>query len=136
MWATCCNWFCLDGQPEEVSPAPGARTQAYSNPGYSSFPSPTGLEPSCKACGAHFANTARKVSAALVCSAHSLTTAGKRVDPALNAWHLTSTSVVLGTLAHPFFKGCSRTTIQVKAKRLIIDLEPDDLNSDNSFVNY
>ncbi|KAM4823983.1 E3 ubiquitin-protein ligase rififylin isoform 4-T4 [Urocitellus parryii] len=60
MWATCCNWFCLDGQPEEVPPAPGARTQAYSNPGYSSFPSPTGLEPSCKACGAHFANTARK----------------------------------------------------------------------------
>ncbi|XP_070083763.1 E3 ubiquitin-protein ligase rififylin isoform X10 [Equus przewalskii] len=60
MWATCCNWFCLDGQPEEASPPQGARTQAYSNPGYSSFPSPTGLEPSCKACGAHFANTARK----------------------------------------------------------------------------
>ncbi|XP_077919720.1 E3 ubiquitin-protein ligase rififylin isoform X2 [Halichoerus grypus] len=60
MWATCCNWFCLDGQPEEAPPAQGARTQAYSNPGYSSFPSPTGSEPSCKACGAHFANMARK----------------------------------------------------------------------------
>ncbi|XP_063654781.1 E3 ubiquitin-protein ligase rififylin isoform X7 [Pan troglodytes] len=60
MWATCCNWFCLDGQPEEVPPPQGARMQAYSNPGYSSFPSPTGLEPSCKSCGAHFANTARK----------------------------------------------------------------------------
>ncbi|XP_029409428.1 E3 ubiquitin-protein ligase rififylin isoform X2 [Nannospalax galili] len=60
MWATCCNWFCLDGQPEEVPPPQGARTQAYSNPGYSSFPSPTGSEPSCKACGAHFANTSRK----------------------------------------------------------------------------
>uniref|UniRef100_A0A673UQQ0 RING-type E3 ubiquitin transferase n=1 Tax=Suricata suricatta TaxID=37032 RepID=A0A673UQQ0_SURSU len=60
MWATCCNWFCLDGQPEEVPPPQGARTQAYSNPGYSSFPSPTGSEPSCKACGAHFTNTARK----------------------------------------------------------------------------
>uniref|UniRef100_G1M7N1 RING-type E3 ubiquitin transferase n=3 Tax=Ailuropoda melanoleuca TaxID=9646 RepID=G1M7N1_AILME len=60
MWATCCNWFCLDGQPEEGPPAQGARTQAYSNPGYSSFPSPTGSEPSCKACGTHFANTARK----------------------------------------------------------------------------
>ncbi|XP_026373395.2 E3 ubiquitin-protein ligase rififylin isoform X1 [Ursus arctos] len=60
MWATCCNWFCLDGQPEEAPPAQGARTQAYSNPGYSSFPSPTGSEPSCKACGTHFANTARK----------------------------------------------------------------------------
>ncbi|XP_007935504.1 E3 ubiquitin-protein ligase rififylin [Orycteropus afer afer] len=60
MWATCCNWFCLDGQPEEAPPPQGARTQAYSNPGYSSFPSPTGSEPSCKGCGAHFANTARK----------------------------------------------------------------------------
>ncbi|XP_037664764.1 E3 ubiquitin-protein ligase rififylin isoform X3 [Choloepus didactylus] len=61
MWATCCNWFCLDGQPEEAPPPQGAR-QAYSNPGYSSFPSPTGSEPSCKACGARFMNTARKVS--------------------------------------------------------------------------
>ncbi|XP_045045987.2 E3 ubiquitin-protein ligase rififylin isoform X1 [Desmodus rotundus] len=60
MWATCCNWFCLDGQPEEAPPSQGARAQAYSNPGYSSFPSPTGSEPSCKACGAHFANMARK----------------------------------------------------------------------------
>uniref|UniRef100_A0A8D1V9M8 Uncharacterized protein n=1 Tax=Sus scrofa TaxID=9823 RepID=A0A8D1V9M8_PIG len=62
MWATCCNWFCLDGQPEEAPPPQGARTQAYSNPGYSSFPSPTGSEPSCKACGAHFASMSRKVS--------------------------------------------------------------------------
>ncbi|XP_052513343.1 E3 ubiquitin-protein ligase rififylin isoform X2 [Budorcas taxicolor] len=60
MWAACCNWFCLDGQPEEAPPPQGARTQAYSNPGYSSFPSPTGSEPSCKACGAHFASMARK----------------------------------------------------------------------------
>ncbi|KAM5310097.1 E3 ubiquitin-protein ligase rififylin isoform 5-T8 [Glossophaga mutica] len=62
MWATCCNWFCLDGQPEEAPPSQGARAQAYSNPGYSSFPSPTGSEPSCKACGAHFANMARKAN--------------------------------------------------------------------------
>ncbi|XP_026955567.1 E3 ubiquitin-protein ligase rififylin isoform X2 [Sagmatias obliquidens] len=60
MWATCCNWFCLDGQPEEAPPPQGARTQAYSNPGYSSFPSPTGSEPNCKACGAHFASMTRK----------------------------------------------------------------------------
>lgn len=63
MWASCCNWFCLDGQSEEAPPPQGARTQAYSNPGYSSFPSPTGSEPSCKACGVHFASTTRKVSA-------------------------------------------------------------------------
>nr|XP_021498332.1 E3 ubiquitin-protein ligase rififylin isoform X2 [Meriones unguiculatus] len=60
MWASCCNWLCLDGQPEEAPPPQGARTQAYSNPGYSSFPSPTGSEPSCKACGIHFASTTGK----------------------------------------------------------------------------
>ncbi|XP_076792289.1 E3 ubiquitin-protein ligase rififylin isoform X3 [Arvicanthis niloticus] len=67
MWASCCNWFCLDGQPEEAPPPQGARTQAYSNPGYSSFPSPTGSEPSCKACGVHFASTTRKQQTCLDC---------------------------------------------------------------------
>ncbi|KAB0393690.1 hypothetical protein E2I00_010796 [Balaenoptera physalus] len=44
MWTTCCNWFCLDGQPEAAPPPHEARTQAYSNTGYSSFPSPTDIE--------------------------------------------------------------------------------------------
>ncbi|XP_014376356.1 E3 ubiquitin-protein ligase rififylin isoform X1 [Alligator sinensis] len=62
MWASCCNWFCLDGQPEEMQQQPqqGPRSQAYSNPGYSSYPSPTGSEQSCKGCGAHFENSSRK----------------------------------------------------------------------------
>ncbi|XP_064379428.1 E3 ubiquitin-protein ligase rififylin isoform X2 [Dromaius novaehollandiae] len=62
MWASCCNWFCLDGSPEEMQPQPqqGARAQAYSNPGYSSYPSPTASEQSCKACGLRFDNSARK----------------------------------------------------------------------------
>ncbi|KFP72756.1 E3 ubiquitin-protein ligase rififylin [Acanthisitta chloris] len=62
MWASCCNWFCLDGSPEEIQPQPqpGARAQAYSNPGYSSFPSPTASEQSCKACGVHFDSSSRK----------------------------------------------------------------------------
>ncbi|XP_025919526.1 E3 ubiquitin-protein ligase rififylin isoform X2 [Apteryx rowi] len=62
MWASCCNWFCLDGSPEEMQPQPqqGARAQAYSNPGYSSYPSPTASEQSCKACGVHFGSPARK----------------------------------------------------------------------------
>uniref|UniRef100_A0A8C3F778 RING-type E3 ubiquitin transferase n=1 Tax=Chrysemys picta bellii TaxID=8478 RepID=A0A8C3F778_CHRPI len=62
MWATCCNWFCLDGQPEEMQQRPqqGARPQAYANPGYSSYPSPTGSEQNCKACGVHFENSSRK----------------------------------------------------------------------------
>uniref|UniRef100_A0A8C6ZG11 RING-type E3 ubiquitin transferase n=1 Tax=Nothoprocta perdicaria TaxID=30464 RepID=A0A8C6ZG11_NOTPE len=56
MWASCCNWFCLDGSPEEMqAPAPtGARAQAYANPGYSSYPSPTAPEQSCTACGTRF----------------------------------------------------------------------------------
>ncbi|KFO75620.1 E3 ubiquitin-protein ligase rififylin [Cuculus canorus] len=62
MWASCCNWFCLDGSPEEMQPQPsaGARAQAYSNPGYSSYPSPTASEQSCKACGLHFDSSSRK----------------------------------------------------------------------------
>ncbi|XP_060998777.1 E3 ubiquitin-protein ligase rififylin isoform X5 [Dama dama] len=79
MWATCCNWFCLDGQPEEAPPPQGARTQAYSNPGYSSFPSPTGSEPSCKACGAHFASMARKQQTCLDCKKNFCTTCSSQV---------------------------------------------------------
>ncbi|NXJ62472.1 RFFL ligase, partial [Rostratula benghalensis] len=62
MWASCCNWFCLDGSPEEMQPQPqqGPRAQAYSNPGYSSFPSPTAPEQSCKACGVRFDSSSRK----------------------------------------------------------------------------
>ncbi|NWT41550.1 RFFL ligase, partial [Chroicocephalus maculipennis] len=62
MWASCCNWFCLDGSPEEMQPQPqqGAGAQAYSNPGYSSFPSPTAPEQSCKACGVRFDSSSRK----------------------------------------------------------------------------
>lgn len=63
MWASCCNWFCMDGSPEEMQPPPAARAQAYSNPGYSSFPSPTASEQSCKACGMHFDSSSSKVSA-------------------------------------------------------------------------
>ncbi|NXE87181.1 RFFL ligase, partial [Menura novaehollandiae] len=60
MWASCCNWFCVDGSPEEMQAEPPARAQAYSNPGYSSFPSPTASEQSCKACGMHFDSSSRK----------------------------------------------------------------------------
>nr|XP_009499399.1 PREDICTED: E3 ubiquitin-protein ligase rififylin [Phalacrocorax carbo] len=62
MWASCCNWLCLDGSSEEMQPQPqqGARAQAYSNPGYSSYPSPTASEQSCKACGVRFDSSSRK----------------------------------------------------------------------------
>ncbi|NXQ27395.1 RFFL ligase, partial [Alaudala cheleensis] len=60
MWASCCNWFCVDDSPEEMQPPPAAPAQAYSNPGYSSFPSPTASEQSCKACGVHFDSSSSK----------------------------------------------------------------------------
>ncbi|XP_030318333.1 E3 ubiquitin-protein ligase rififylin isoform X2 [Calypte anna] len=62
MWASCCNWFCLDGSAEEMEQQAqqGARAQAYSNPGFSSYPSPTSSEQSCKACGVHFDSPSRK----------------------------------------------------------------------------
>ncbi|NXF29696.1 RFFL ligase, partial [Nyctibius bracteatus] len=62
MSASCCNWFCLDGSPEEMEPQPeqGDGAQAYSNPGFSSYPSPTAYEPSCKACGLHLISTPQK----------------------------------------------------------------------------
>ncbi|XP_049628319.1 E3 ubiquitin-protein ligase rififylin isoform X1 [Suncus etruscus] len=79
MWATCCNWFCMDGQPEAASQPQGARAQAYSNPGYSSFPSPTGSEPSCKACGVHFANSTRKQQTCLDCKKNFCMTCSSQV---------------------------------------------------------
>lgn len=64
MWAACCNWFCLNGQPEDLPHRPQAGTRAYANGGYSSFPSsPTGLEQSCRACRARFHSSSLKVSA-------------------------------------------------------------------------
>ncbi|XP_068271667.1 E3 ubiquitin-protein ligase rififylin [Nyctibius grandis] len=62
MSASCCNWFCLDGSPEEIEPQPeqGEGAEAYSNPGYSSCPSPTAYEPSCKTCGVHLLSIPRK----------------------------------------------------------------------------
>ncbi|XP_069082860.1 E3 ubiquitin-protein ligase rififylin [Pleurodeles waltl] len=61
MWAACCNWFCLDSQPEEITPHAGNRTQAYSNPGYNTPPNSMPLS-NCRGCGGRFENAARKHS--------------------------------------------------------------------------
>ncbi|XP_028937544.1 E3 ubiquitin-protein ligase rififylin [Ornithorhynchus anatinus] len=60
MWAACCNWFCLDGGPEPPPQPPGVRVRAYSNPGFSSHPSPTGAQPACRACGRPCGGPARE----------------------------------------------------------------------------
>ncbi|KAJ8368763.1 hypothetical protein SKAU_G00087910 [Synaphobranchus kaupii] len=57
MWASCCNWVCLDSGSVEDS---SGQREAYSNSGYSSSPSPPAPEYACKACGGRFDSLARK----------------------------------------------------------------------------
>ncbi|XP_053310865.1 E3 ubiquitin-protein ligase rififylin [Spea bombifrons] len=56
MWAACCNWLCLDTQPEET--APSGRTQAASNPYFR--PSSTIPEITCRTCGTRLQLPLRK----------------------------------------------------------------------------
>uniref|UniRef100_UPI00398EC5A7 E3 ubiquitin-protein ligase rififylin isoform X1 n=1 Tax=Pristiophorus japonicus TaxID=55135 RepID=UPI00398EC5A7 len=59
MWASCCNWFCVDNQTMD-EPDINPRRQAYTNAGYNSQSSPSGLEHTCRACGSRFENASRK----------------------------------------------------------------------------
>ncbi|CAB1348490.1 unnamed protein product [Coregonus sp. 'balchen'] len=59
MWASCCNWLCLDTATVEESNS-STRHQAYTNSGYSSYPSPPLPDHTCKACGSRFVTLARK----------------------------------------------------------------------------
>ncbi|NXG55038.1 RFFL ligase, partial [Hemiprocne comata] len=79
MWASCCNWFCLDSSAEEPPPPQGAQAQAYSNPGFSSCPSPTAPEQSCKACGVHFNSSSRK-HICLDCKKHFCTSCSNQPE--------------------------------------------------------
>ncbi|KAF4086163.1 hypothetical protein AMELA_G00103070 [Ameiurus melas] len=64
MWASCCNWLCLDSPTVEESSSrrSSSRHQAYTNSGYSSSSnsSPTAPEYTCKACGGRFDAIERK----------------------------------------------------------------------------
>ncbi|GCB79264.1 E3 ubiquitin-protein ligase rififylin-like [Scyliorhinus torazame] len=59
MWASCCNWFCVDNQTMD-EPEHNPRRQAYTNGGYNSQSPPSGLEHTCRACGSQFENPLRK----------------------------------------------------------------------------
>ncbi|XP_069741078.1 E3 ubiquitin-protein ligase rififylin-like isoform X3 [Narcine bancroftii] len=59
MWASCCNWFCLDNQTMDESEY-NPRRQAYTNAGYNSRSSSSGVENTCRACGSQFENASRK----------------------------------------------------------------------------
>ncbi|KAF7657112.1 hypothetical protein LDENG_00031920 [Lucifuga dentata] len=60
MWASCCNWMCVDSDSVEESVGDERRPQSYTNSAYSSHPSPPPPEHTCKACGGHFDTPARK----------------------------------------------------------------------------
>ncbi|XP_078278297.1 E3 ubiquitin-protein ligase rififylin-like isoform X2 [Rhinoraja longicauda] len=59
MWASCCNWFCVDNQTMD-EPEYTPRRQAYTNAGYNSQSPPSRLENTCRACGSQFENASRK----------------------------------------------------------------------------
>ncbi|XP_029964153.1 E3 ubiquitin-protein ligase rififylin [Salarias fasciatus] len=57
MFASCCQWLCLDSDVSQSDPE-DRRPQSYTNSAFSSQPSPP--EPTCKACGGRFDTRARK----------------------------------------------------------------------------
>ncbi|KAM9853235.1 E3 ubiquitin-protein ligase rififylin isoform 1-T2 [Aulostomus maculatus] len=59
MWASCCNWFCMDSADADGSGGAEQRHQSYTNSAFSSQPSPPS-EHTCKACGGRFDTPAKK----------------------------------------------------------------------------
>ncbi|XP_059370922.1 E3 ubiquitin-protein ligase rififylin isoform X2 [Carassius carassius] len=59
MWASCCGWLCLDDSTVDDTRS-STRHQAFTNSGFSSYPSPLAPEPTCKACGGRFDSHTRK----------------------------------------------------------------------------
>ncbi|MGH0148251.1 UNVERIFIED_CONTAM: hypothetical protein FKN15_045859 [Acipenser sinensis] len=61
MWASCCNWLCLDVQTVEEERGRSQR-QVYTNSGFRASPPRPAPEHTCKACGSHFSTSSRKSS--------------------------------------------------------------------------
>lgn len=62
MFASCCNWMCVDSTDDEESGEGEQRHQSYTNSAFSSQPSPPPPEHTCKACGGRFDTPAKKVT--------------------------------------------------------------------------
>uniref|UniRef100_A0A3B5A9Z9 Ring finger and FYVE like domain containing E3 ubiquitin protein ligase n=1 Tax=Stegastes partitus TaxID=144197 RepID=A0A3B5A9Z9_9TELE len=60
MFASCCNWLCMDPVEAEQPDGADGRHQAYTNSAFSSQPSPPPPEHTCKACGGPFDTPAKK----------------------------------------------------------------------------
>lgn len=56
MWAACCNWLCVDTEPEEIPPT----TRTHDRPNQNIRTSPPVPESTCKACGTRLQSTSRK----------------------------------------------------------------------------
>ncbi|XP_035010008.1 E3 ubiquitin-protein ligase rififylin [Hippoglossus stenolepis] len=60
MWASCCNWLCMDSADVEQSGEDERRHQSYTNSAFNSQPSPPPPEHICKACGGTFDTPTKK----------------------------------------------------------------------------
>ncbi|XP_022594319.1 E3 ubiquitin-protein ligase rififylin isoform X1 [Seriola dumerili] len=60
MWASCCNWLCMDSADVEHTGEGERRNQSYSNSAFTSQPSSPLPEHTCKACGGRFDTPAKK----------------------------------------------------------------------------
>ncbi|XP_069581486.1 E3 ubiquitin-protein ligase rififylin [Brachyistius frenatus] len=60
MFASCCNWLCMDSADVEESGGGDRRHQSYTNSAFSSQPSPPPPEHICKTCGGPLDTPAKK----------------------------------------------------------------------------
>ncbi|XP_073348812.1 E3 ubiquitin-protein ligase rififylin isoform X2 [Pagrus major] len=60
MFASCCNWLCMDSADVQQSSESEQRHRSYTNSAFSSQPSPPPPEHTCKACGGSFETPAKK----------------------------------------------------------------------------
>ncbi|KAM4742203.1 E3 ubiquitin-protein ligase rififylin [Anableps anableps] len=60
MFASCCNWLCVDSTDADSSGRADRRHRSYTNSAFTSQPSPPPPEHTCKACGGSFDAPARK----------------------------------------------------------------------------
>lgn len=60
MFASCCNWLCVDSADAEQSDEGEQHHRSYTNSAFNSQPSPPPPEPTCKACGGRFDTPAKK----------------------------------------------------------------------------
>ncbi|KAM3933855.1 E3 ubiquitin-protein ligase rififylin [Leptodactylus fuscus] len=56
MWAACCNWLCVDAEPEDFQQS----TRTHDRPNQNVRTSPPVSEITCKACGTRLQSTSRK----------------------------------------------------------------------------